>query len=1787
MKKVKNMSLKKEILKKCYGVLLLLVLIVPMSLILFTIESPVKKVDINTGQTDLISVDKPFPKSSAGGTFEANDFKLKTEWIESLGTVDDSDLPYGEISKSLIGDFNGDGSEDFIFTDGSTIWVVDINGSIIYRHNLVPGKVYTDMEIGNLSDSPGVDIAIVANDSIVILSYPGIDKTIFSGVFYSVEIADIDSNSAYDEIIATNYSTYLGAKESSTIFAYNATGGLLWTFSDKIHSTLPCIYNIETGHDLEGDGRKDDIAAFSANNNPFRNITIWAINETGDLIYSWNAGRFNGSSFADFAIGNFETISSPQEEICFTLANTPKTYMIEKPNNPNENATVGWVFSASQTYEILNTGQNLIENSGARDDLLFGYPSGDNYGLEIRNGSNGSDLNWSIPSSALINVDVPKISIGDLDNNNRDEVIIGDEDGYLRVYTFPGSFVWKIFLGSAISIVNNFNILGSAEKEIIVHPFGHLTVLQNDSSQLLDIGNSKVLKILLSNLDADPLKEVIIILKDNRIIAMDNDGSKLWEIVSPSPIVDYNGLSPLLTNRFALMDKNNDGIDDYLYVTTGQYNPITDYILDLSSVDTPTVKYRGNPLDIAGSSDVIVGDFDRDGKRDDFAVGGLGLKVFTDTLSGLQTIWTRNQLVGQIYNMITDMAVGDFNGDNYDDIACTFFSWNTSNPQVNPVNTTVMTFNGLTGGMIFRYDNLNGTRGLIEAGDLNADSTDEVVIAYSIFAPNGNITAVKRSGSTGTLLWNEQIVGGATKELKLGQFTNDSKLDVAVISWFTAELKVYNGSNGDLLTEYNSLYQTNIAGGKINNEDNDDEIITGSVSSGYSTVNILIQNYSLAFPYDLNNIIYPVYQDGDVTFVQAGNVTGGSKDNILVGTSKGTISCLISFEETELKSFDLKVSLQNKTVIAGEYIKIYFKIERDEPDALRKIEMSIYEWSTGKAIESYIMEDSLKDLRIEPGHTQIEANMLLPISLKGKYYITGKIFIDNITKYDILNDATEEPFVTPAFDVVGKTSYTFIESIDVNGVNIEYSDFLNINITIKNTQLIDDNLTLEIKVCSDNFILNSTSENVLISANNQTTLQRSIYVPFKIPSKLLSIFSIVYVSIKGYQGYDSKSVIMGLDDSNGFDSGYYFSSAKIFNSTALMAQFTLDNLTSKILQINRATSSNIENYTLEVALYNDYNFYMYLGGMYLVSDMREEATLFSNDTKEPGVQVSFEDAPYGLLFHPGKTELLFNLNFSFAQAKYDGVHAMYMIILAINPNTLNLERSTLKISYNLTGELSNTIYFTNEFTISNAIVQTGLNITATAILNFTSTPITGSNITAIIHLQDALNESHYYNITKVYDIGDLNTLTINMTISTEKFANSLVGLYLGVIDENYSKIIVPYNILGIYSAIIQIVDVEQNYLFLKNALTTKAFDLDYGNLSITINPKNDLQLYINSFTAYSNPATSYIASLISEGIDAVGFWKIESNITLTTSKLNQPITIKIYYVPESAFAQRIHEQNLIPYYFNETSKQWQNISTFTLLPNQNSISFTIPHLSDFAIGGIIDDTSPLVQITTTFIAGKTYNHQVTINWQSTFSDWSIYWTRYSLYLDNSYLNDTTNNSQTISLPTVEKLYTIKVIGFDVFNNSAMDVISVWLDLDTLSITSTSDDVKNNGDLPSTGYLKLSWQGSQDILYYTIRVNGETIESHYTGTSYEFIFTESDSYIITILGVDSYGDQTEVTFTVNYETPEEVSESSEEFNPSILALIIGATVIISAVGVVLLFLRKDKIVDYSKAKSIKK
>ena len=77
---------------------------------------------------------------------------------------------------------------------------------------------------------------------------------------------------------------------------------------------------------------------------------------------------------------------------------------------------------------------------------------------------------------------------------------------------------------------------------------------------------------------------------------------------------------------------------------------------------------------------------------------------------------------------------------------------------------------------------------------------------------------------------------------------------------------------------------------------------------------------------------------------------------------------------------------------------------------------------------------------------------------------------------------------------------------------IEYDKYIDLNITLENTQSTDDSIELEIYATSDVFSLNKTSEQIMISGGSSILLERQIFIPFELPRDTLALYGFIYLS---------------------------------------------------------------------------------------------------------------------------------------------------------------------------------------------------------------------------------------------------------------------------------------------------------------------------------------------------------------------------------------------------------------------------------------------------------------------------------------------------------------------------------------------------------------------------------------------------------------------------------------------------------------------------------------------------
>ncbi|MBU0497149.1 MAG: VCBS repeat-containing protein [Candidatus Thermoplasmatota archaeon] len=338
--------------------------------------------------------------------------------------------------------------------------------------------------------------------------------------------------------------------------------------------------------------------------------------------------------------------------------------------------------------------------------------------------------------------------------------------------------------------------------------------------------------------------------------------------MSGEPIWIYN--SDLFIRHVEVSDLNNDGILDVIageYDSTYYDNPSKVYAIN-GATGTTIWTYTIND----GIRSMAIGDINNDGV-DDVVIGaskgastpdgrvhavngqnGAILWIFTPGASG----YTNG-----------DVAIGNFNGDAYLDVAVA--CW----------DDYVYAINGNTGSQLWATYIGSIFVNAVSTGDVNGDSIDDVAFAHSYLSGYSNYHGVL-NGLTGAAIWIKDELN-TVENCLLADFNNDSNLEAVFAvqtSTDAVKLQVRNALTGVLLWEYTIGIATLAPNAFLFaydiDDDGDDDLVVG---------NEFVNYYIYAFDGMTNVPLWISEQlSGYARDIAFGDVVGDSQLNIIAAT---------------------------------------------------------------------------------------------------------------------------------------------------------------------------------------------------------------------------------------------------------------------------------------------------------------------------------------------------------------------------------------------------------------------------------------------------------------------------------------------------------------------------------------------------------------------------------------------------------------------------------------------------------------------------------------------------------------------------------------------------------------------------------------------------------------------------------------------------------------------------------------------------------------------------------------
>jgi len=375
-------------------------------------------------------------------------------------------------------------------------------------------------------------------------------------------------------------------------------------------------------------------------------------------------------------------------------------------------------------------------------------------------------LQWLYITGGKIDSSSP--AIADVNNDGKNEVIIGSSDG--RMYVLNGEdgrVVWSFNTGSssvsspAIADVN----MDGYQDVLLFSSLHNLYCLSGNSGSLLwalTFSDSVSMgSPVMSDVDGDGKLEIIAAILSGWVIAVNGeDGSTLWESQ-----VNYQHLYIP-----ALADVNGDGIVDIVIGSFGRYLDSDDgALVVLNGLDGAVLWQRTFSDNLTG--DPVVGDIDNDGRKEVVA-GVLGTGFYAFEGENGATLWTYpiDRPLLPVFSVI-----GDVNSDNKLDVVVTSGS---------PWATRIEALNGENGGRLWSF--LKGP-GMPALGDVDGDGRIEVVAGTM-----ERLTVL--NGENGTQLWSFVTSLHIISSPALGDINNDGLLEVVAGSWDTGVYALKTGS---------------------------------------------------------------------------------------------------------------------------------------------------------------------------------------------------------------------------------------------------------------------------------------------------------------------------------------------------------------------------------------------------------------------------------------------------------------------------------------------------------------------------------------------------------------------------------------------------------------------------------------------------------------------------------------------------------------------------------------------------------------------------------------------------------------------------------------------------------------------------------------------------------------------------------------------------------------------------------------------------------------------------------
>lgn len=337
-------------------------------------------------------------------------------------------------------------------------------------------------------------------------------------------------------------------------------------------------------------------------------------------------------------------------------------------------------------------------------------------------------------------------SLGDVDNDNKIEVVIGSNDS--SVYAINGengSFRWSYHTGGAIT---SAPCIGEIDQDtmlevVVSSADGKIYALDGENGSFLwsyTTPNSIRSSPCLSDVDADGLLEIVFGSDDHSVYALNGEnGSLRWSHATGAGVIS----TP------ACADINNDGFTEVVVGSTDSRI----YILRGKTGDTLWTYAAGGSV----TSSPCIADIDQD-EIPEIIFGSADNHIYALNGENGSVLWSYPTGGG----ISSSPCAGDIDGDNLPEVA------------VGGDDHNVYALNGENGSLLWSHPLGDSVASSPCLGDIDGDNQPEVIVG----SKDGCVYALK--GGNGSVLWTYPTGGAISSSPCLGDIDGDNQLEIVV-----------------------------------------------------------------------------------------------------------------------------------------------------------------------------------------------------------------------------------------------------------------------------------------------------------------------------------------------------------------------------------------------------------------------------------------------------------------------------------------------------------------------------------------------------------------------------------------------------------------------------------------------------------------------------------------------------------------------------------------------------------------------------------------------------------------------------------------------------------------------------------------------------------------------------------------------------------------------------------------------------------------------------------------------